>query len=261
MRFLIYFLVILKMCRRECMKAFTLLVGLFAVFFPLFAQIQTSEILYEIRTDKPVYVTTERVQWYARMINVSADTLVFDIPTGWSFFEWSLIDSSGKNWDGSVVSDSFETIILSPGDSLTHTWYTQIDRSFYPLPPNLYYGLMTPYYKYDSLQADTVSFSIITATILRQPAAPEITEFRIIRLYPNPFNGSMQIDFEILKDGQYDLSIYDLSGRKISTLVTARLNTGNYSFTWNAYDVSSGVYLVQLSDGRLSVTQKALYIK
>jgi len=241
------------------MRFSTLLLIILSV--PLFAQIKTSEILYEIRTDKPVYQQSEEVQWHARLLNIGMDTLIFDAPDGGSFFEWVLVDTAGMKWDTWAVLDSLRTYVIPPGDSLTHQWITDIDRAYFPLQPNQYYGLMKPYYKYDSLQTDSTSF-VVSATIpVRQAVIPEIKDFRIVRLFPNPFNIRMQIDFEILNEGFYDLSIFDLSGRKISTLITARLNTGNYSFTWNAGDFSSGVYLVQLSDGRQVLTQKALLIK
>ena len=65
--------------------------------------------------------------------------------------------------------------------------------------------------------------------------------------YPNPFNPSTKIDFTLPKALTVNLSIYDILGRKIRTLVEKTLPPGRYSVTWNGSDasdrpVSSGIY-------------------
>jgi len=207
-------------------------------------------------------MTNDTVYWYARLINNSSDTLQFDAPFGSSFFDWHLKDSTGREWDSFTRLDCLQTYLVLPGDSLTYRWTTPIYRPARPLPENLYYGLMKPWYKYDSLETDTASFIINKKSNIQEPPQPnKVENFEITRLYPNPFNATLNINFTIRSEGPYELSIFDLSGRRLATLVNTRLYMGNYSFTWDAGELSSGVYLVRLSDGKQVLTLKALLVK
>jgi len=83
--------------------------------------------------------------------------------------------------------------------------------------------------------------------------------------YPNPFNPKTVISYTIGEIGQspvqVDLSIYNVSGKKVMTLVSARQPAGSYTVEWDASDFSSGVYLCQLKAGDFSETRKLIYIK
>jgi hypothetical protein len=70
--------------------------------------------------------------------------------------------------------------------------------------------------------------------------------------YPNPFNPSTTISFEVLNSpGRYKLSVYDLRGRHLATLIDENLTLGHYEIIWNAIDrdgrpLPSGVYFCRL---------------
>ena len=85
--------------------------------------------------------------------------------------------------------------------------------------------------------------------------------FRLHQNFPNPFNPSTQIKYEVAHRGDVELSVYDLLGRKIATLVNEKKSAGTYVAYWHASNMSSGVYYVQLrSDGRVA-TQRAMLVK
>jgi hypothetical protein len=68
---------------------------------------------------------------------------------------------------------------------------------------------------------------------------------------PNPFNPSTRIDFEVAKAGTVDLSVYDVAGRHVATLVHGRLGAGVHQATWNGMtdgglQAASGVYMYVL---------------
>ena len=80
--------------------------------------------------------------------------------------------------------------------------------------------------------------------------------------YPNPFNPSTTISFQITDFSHIDLSIYDLKGRKITTLLHDNYDKGNYKTEWTAGAYASSVYLAILSiDNKIFSTQKLLLIK
>ena len=70
--------------------------------------------------------------------------------------------------------------------------------------------------------------------------------------YPNPFNPTTTLQFDILRQGQTDISIFNMLGQKVSTLVSRELTPGTFSVTWDGTNdlgvpVTSGVYLARMA--------------
>jgi len=85
--------------------------------------------------------------------------------------------------------------------------------------------------------------------------------FKLCQNYPNPFIPQTYIQFEINGVEQSDLTIYNMLGQKIRTLMVAKLNSGSYSICWDGKDelgnlASSGIYYCVLT-----VSNKKDYIK
>jgi len=75
------------------------------------------------------------------------------------------------------------------------------------------------------------------------------TEFHLYQNYPNPFNSSTVIRYSIDENVNVSLTIYDLLGRKIKTLVNEQKTPGTYSIIFDSLDLASGVYFYQLKAG------------
>src|SRR5208283_873651 len=67
--------------------------------------------------------------------------------------------------------------------------------------------------------------------------------------FPNPFNPTTQISYTIAKASNVTLTIYDVLGREIATLVNGKNEPGNHSVGWNALNVPSGVYFYRIVAG------------
>jgi hypothetical protein len=65
--------------------------------------------------------------------------------------------------------------------------------------------------------------------------------------YPNPFNPSTEIRYTVASVGAVKLSVYDILGQEVATLVNAQRQPGNYTVEWNAVKMSSGMYFARLS--------------
>ncbi|MGA2625012.1 MAG: FlgD immunoglobulin-like domain containing protein [Bacteroidota bacterium] len=81
------------------------------------------------------------------------------------------------------------------------------------------------------------------------PTAP--SSFSLHQNYPNPFNPTTNIDFAIAKSVMAEIAVYDVLGRKVSTLVSGQLAPGTYTTQWNGTDgrgvaAGSGVYFVRM---------------
>lgn len=84
--------------------------------------------------------------------------------------------------------------------------------------------------------------------------------------YPNPFNSSTIIVYELSKAQAIKLTVYDVVGKEVIRLVDDRQTAGNHLIKWNGKDqngkeVSSGLYLVRLKGGEFSRTQKMILIR
>ncbi len=85
--------------------------------------------------------------------------------------------------------------------------------------------------------------------------------FTLYSAYPNPFNPSTKIRFDLAKAGPAQLRIFDVSGREIATLVQARLAAGQHEYLWDARNVPSGVYLYRLEAFGYSATGRVTLTK
>jgi len=80
--------------------------------------------------------------------------------------------------------------------------------------------------------------------------------------HPNPFNPSTQIKFTLNQAGKITLRIYDISGREVRMLLSEYRQPGEYSETFDAGQLSSGVYFYSLyQDGVLADTRKCVLVK
>jgi hypothetical protein len=88
------------------------------------------------------------------------------------------------------------------------------------------------------------------------------SSFGLQQNYPNPFNPKTIINYELLMIHDVELSIYNLLGQKVATLVSERQSTGTYQVEWDASSFASGVYLYQLrTDAGFNQTKKLVLVK
>ena len=85
--------------------------------------------------------------------------------------------------------------------------------------------------------------------------------FALEQNYPNPFNPSTTIKYHIAEASKVKLTIYDIIGRKIANLVQARQAPGEYTITFDASQLATGVYFYKLEAGNFTKTHKMLLIK
>jgi len=78
---------------------------------------------------------------------------------------------------------------------------------------------------------------------------------------PNPFNPSTQIAFSLERDSHVRLSVYDVSGARVATLVDASRAPGDHVVTWEASGHSSGIYFVRFEAGAAMETRKIVLLK
>ncbi|MBD3233171.1 MAG: T9SS type A sorting domain-containing protein [candidate division Zixibacteria bacterium] len=177
-------------------------------------------------------------------------------------------------WGGVIYSGNFfqqfafNNIPLNPGQFLTaHTW--QNVPGFAPQGTYTYraYCGDRPSVKCDSAE---FPFTVVAG---RDGNATEWsiegeffgnyvpTEYTLVGAYPNPFNVTTTITFEIPVAGVVNLEVYNLMGQKVATLYSGHADAGRHSVIWNAADQASGVYFYKLSAGEKVFTQRVTLLK
>ena len=93
------------------------------------------------------------------------------------------------------------------------------------------------------------------------------TQFALHQNYPNPFNPSTQISFDVPEGSELvRLNIYNILGKKVSTLLNNVMSPGKHKIEWNAKDnegnpVASGIYFYELSSSSFTARKKMLLIR
>ena len=87
------------------------------------------------------------------------------------------------------------------------------------------------------------------------------SEFALSQNYPNPFNPSTKIDYDIATDGNVSVVLFDMSGREVAKLVNDFKTAGYYTVSFNASNLSSGMYFYRISANNFSQTKKMVLVK
>ena len=90
-------------------------------------------------------------------------------------------------------------------------------------------------------------------------ALPQL--FRLEQSYPNPFNPTTTISYQIPVAEHVSLKVYDMLGREVSTLVNENKLPGKYKVKFDASKLSSGIYFYQLKAGEFTQTKKLVFLK
>ncbi|MFC2150397.1 T9SS type A sorting domain-containing protein [Calditrichota bacterium] len=86
-------------------------------------------------------------------------------------------------------------------------------------------------------------------------------QFGIMTAYPNPFNSSMRISYNLIEQGIVDVAVFDLSGRKVATLFSGNAAAGVHYTNLEGSALASGVYLLRVSSAGQTSQQKIALIK
>ncbi|MEE9554069.1 MAG: T9SS type A sorting domain-containing protein [candidate division Zixibacteria bacterium] len=97
-------------------------------------------------------------------------------------------------------------------------------------------------------------------TIINESLDPAI-RIASIQIYPNPFNASTTIRYDLPNESEVRIEIYDLLGRNTKTLLAGTQPAGSHSIVWDAEDVSSGVYFYRIEAGDYNETRKCVLLK
>lgn len=87
------------------------------------------------------------------------------------------------------------------------------------------------------------------------------TDYRLLQNYPNPFNPQTTIRFDLPVSGHTRVTVYDLSGTEVTTLLNGFSEAGSHSITFDAQTLPSGIYYYRIESRGFSAVRKMAFIK
>jgi len=86
-------------------------------------------------------------------------------------------------------------------------------------------------------------------------------KYYITQNYPNPFNPSTKIEFNLPQSGHTNISVFDITGREVASLVNGNMSSGKHQLDFNANNLPAGVYIYKITSGGFSASKKMQLIK
>ncbi len=125
------------------------------------------------------------------------------------------------------------------------------------------FGGLSPDYRNGQVPVDSVSEVSIPAgpTAVQEIHVANPSNFSLAQNFPNPFNPSTVIIYQLSAVSYVTLNVYDVLGREVAVLVNERQNPGNYKITFGGNKLSSGVYFYRLSADGFTTTKKMILAK
>jgi hypothetical protein len=127
---------------------------------------------------------------------------------------------------------------------------------------NIWYTGFGHLYAYHFLQSTYPNMNLSSHN--RNETVPEVV--KLYQNYPNPFNPTTQIRYDLPEDANVNITIYDIMGRSIRSLVNSNQTAGYRSIQWNATNnlgepVSAGMYIYTIQSGEFRQTKKMVLLK
>ncbi len=99
----------------------------------------------------------------------------------------------------------------------------------------------------------------IVAEIIVQPAIP--SRYYLSQNYPNPFNSTTILPYGLPESSQLSISVFDIAGRLVETLVNGNIEAGYHTVNWEASTIATGVYLVKMETVTFSSVRKVILVR
>ncbi|MBN1996939.1 lamin tail domain-containing protein [candidate division KSB1 bacterium] len=103
--------------------------------------------------------------------------------------------------------------------------------------------------------------SVYITRVKERQSDPALREFVLYQNFPNPFNRATNICYIMHKPTKVNLSVFDITGKKVSELLNSNQGVGHYKITFEPDNLASGVYFYRLKAGQYSTIKRMLFIK
>jgi hypothetical protein len=246
-----------------------------------FPQIEGDAWLIRLEGEAPLYEITLIPHNPPIIIPPAGGSFTFDV----TLTNNSISAETFDVWINVELPSSFELTVLGPveltmgaGDSLTRE-RTQVVPATAPAGAYNYLGFVGDYSGWEIVDSDVFSFSkggdnnlwtgyegwfnsgepFPEKGITSRKTLPE--KFSILGVYPNPFNPMVTITFGLPEDSHVKLTVFDQLSREVATLLDGFRNAGTHDVTFDASNLSTGVYIYLLNAGQFTASGKVVLMK
>jgi hypothetical protein len=123
------------------------------------------------------------------------------------------------------------------------------------------YGIHNPAFTVSLLQTSIKAARGEIVAGIESSSESTPTKYALSQNYPNPFNPTTEIKFSIMKPGYVSLTVYDMLGRKVATLIDKEMQAGTYKTHMDGRDLASGIYIYRIQSGEFAAIRKMVLIK
>jgi photosystem II stability/assembly factor-like uncharacterized protein len=169
-------------------------------------------------------------------------------------FDWNSVPSA-TSYRIKISSDSlFNSTIKDSTIAMDSTVFSGFPNGYYYWKvAGINIGGTGAYSSVWKFQVNSSGINMVSSVIPK--------EYKLYNNYPNPFNPTTKIKFDILKNGLTKITVYDMLGREIKTLINENLTAGSYEVEWNATNFSSGIYFYKMTSGNFTSIKKMVLLK
>ena len=236
--------------------------------------VDSTKGLYSYDSNSRPKQIIEQIQKGGNWVDTTKTIITYHSSTGMFDFA-SIVEQA---WDGSQWVNQYQAVYTyNSNDQVTEYLYEEWDGS-------QWVGIYRSASTFDSngnevkmltqywFGASWINFVSVTnnytqtrptdvSTPIDKPVASTPTRFELLQNYPNPFNPSTVIQYKLAKTGNVRLTVFDLMGRQVGTLVNQAQGAGVYVVRFNASQLASGIYFYRLQTDGFSQIRKMLLIR
>jgi len=176
---------------------------------------------------------------------------------------------AAANWELTIIDSAYAVVDLADGGIWSEFAIGNMDEDagnevFYASSVAVPYSVE---FATTSVSAPVIILDSPNTSVSIEEREVQIADgYKLQQNYPNPFNPSTTITFHIPQNEVVSLSVYDLQGREVATLLNQSMSTGSYDLTWGGLDnngvqVASGVYVYTLRTSSYTDSKTMLFLK
>jgi|GEM_PF-1271815 len=211
------------------------------------------------------YPADYEIRVYDTIVDTSSSFLGAE-PVPMRFTVWNVTENRKSeviylDWDNNGIIGRLDEIFILENDDegepyLTwHISFSGAEGASSPVAGDVFrLRILKPF-----TGEDVLEFTPIITSVNDDDHLPQV--FRLYQNYPNPFNPSTVIRYQIPEVSHVKLTIYNLLGQKVVTLVDEELIPGVYEVIWDANGTASGMYLYRLTVGDYKQMKKLILLK
>ena len=167
------------------------------------------------------------------------------------FAEATAFNSDIASWDVSAVTDMFGMFSSATAfNQNLNSWCVQNIPSL----PNFFANN-------SALEEDNYPIWGTCPSVTATANGEEPIRFSLNQNYPNPFNPSTLIEYSLPKAVKVNLSVYNMTGKRVATVVSQKQSAGQHTANFNASELSSGLYIYRIQAGEFIESKKLMLIK